>query len=611
MINLYDIKDPKFLRDLSIKELKELAEEIRKFLIENVSKTGGHLSSNLGVVELTIAMHYVFQDPNDELLFDVGHQSYVHKILTGRAKDFKNLRGYGGMSGYIKRSESSYDIWESGHSSTSISAASGLNKSNPEKRQIVLIGDSSISNGVAFEGLNYLGQIKSNNSPIIILNDNKMGISKSVGALSKSLLRLRTTKFYRGFKGLLTKILPGFVVRFFHRLKRSMKGLIQRDNIFEDLGYDYYGPYYGHDIKALIRLFKRIKNNKGPVLIQLITTKGKGYKYAEEDKEGFHGVKPFDIETGLPLNNNDKKMSYSQALADFLVEKRKTNEFFVVTPAMKAGEKLNKFSELYPESFIDCGIAEEHATLMCAGMALHNKRSILLMYSTFSQRSYDMFLNDIARQDLPVIVGIDRAGIVGFDGETHHGIYDVSMFLSMPNFYVLMPMDLKELIGLFNLAFEINHPVVIRYPKIDEDITKLDFNYKCELYWEYLTKGKSLCIIGYGPDIKRIAKIVDKNDLDVTVVNARSIRPMDLGILRSVFERFNKIIVFEQVVRNGGLYHNILEFKENNNFNSRVLTHSFTSNDIIPNGSLDDLYDKYGLTDEKIKEYIINNLDNN
>lgn len=607
-MNLYDIKDPSFLRDLSIKELKELAEDIRKFLIENVSKTGGHLSSNLGVVELTIAMHYVFNDTEDELLFDVGHQSYVHKILTGRAKDFCKLRQYGGMSGYIKKSESKYDIWESGHSSTSISAASGLNVSDNNKRQIVLIGDSSISNGVAFEGLNYLGQTKGDNSPIIILNDNKMGISKSVGALSKSLLRLRTTKFYRGFKGFLTKILPGFVVRFFHRVKRSLKGLIQKDNIFEDLGFDYYGPYYGHDIKTLIRLFKRIKNNKGPVLIQLITTKGKGYKFAEEDKEGFHGVKPFDVATGLPIDKNEGMVSYSQAVADFLCEKRKNNEFFVVTPAMKAGEKLNKFSELYPESFIDVGIAEEHATLMCAGMALHNKRSILLIYSTFSQRSYDMFLNDIARQDLPVIIGIDRAGLVAYDGETHQGLYDVSMFLSMPNVVVLMPKDQQELVSLFNLAFEINHPVVIRYPKIDEEKKDIDYSAIATLSWDYLNFGNDIAVIGYGSDIKRISKIVDDNKLDITVVNAKSIKPMDTNVLNELFNKFNKIIVFEQVVANGTLYHNILEYKEKNNFNSRVLNHSFKTSDIIPNGSLSDLYNKYDLSNEEIKEFLIKSI---
>ena len=608
MINLYDIKDPSFLRDMSIKELKELAEQIREFLIENVSKTGGHLSSNLGVVELSIAMHYVFCDSNDEMLFDVGHQSYVHKILTGRAKEFSSLRQYGGMSGFIKKTESSYDIWESGHSSSTISAASGLNVSNEAKRQIVLIGDSSISNGVAMEGLNYLGQIKNGNSPIIILNDNKMGISKSVGAMSKTLLRLRSTRFFRGFKGILNKIFPGFINRLGHRIKRSIKGFIQRDNIFEDLGFDYYGPYNGHDMKILINLFKRIRNNNGPVLVHVITQKGKGYKYAEEDMEGFHGVGPFDINTGKPLCVDNSKVSYSKAVADFLCYKREKEEFFVVTPAMKTGEKLDTFAEKYKSSFIDVGIAEEHATLMCAGMALHNKRSVLLMYSTFSQRSYDYFLNDIARQDLPVIIGIDRSGIVPGDGETHQGIYDISMFMAMPNVNIFMAKDQQELVELFNLAFTINHPVVIRYPKLLEEKREIDYDLVANLDWVELTYGKDIAIISYGTDVKRIFDIVKNNNIDATVINARIIKPLDNDMLNKVFNSFNKILVVEQAISSGSLYHKILEYKEENNFTSKVINHSLKVSDIIPTGSLNDLYDIYGLSDEKLKEFILNNI---
>ena len=332
MFDLESITDPSFIKKLSIKELNALAEDIRQFLIDNISKTGGHLSSNLGVVEITIAMYYVFDPEKDKFLFDVGHQSYVHKILTGRAKDFKTLRQYGGLSGYISKTESKYDIWESGHSSTSISAMDGMLTNNPSDEKIItVIGDSSITNGIAIEGLNYIGE-KKDKRAIIILNDNKMGISKSVGAFSKMFSRMRSTRFYRGFKALLIHILPKVIVRMFHRLKRSFKALIQHDNMFEDMGFDYYGPYDGNNIKTLIKLFERIKTHTdSPVVLHLNTIKGKGYKMSEEDKDGnFHGVSPFDPKTGEPLKKCDG-IGYSQAVSKYLIEKKKDNDFIVIT----------------------------------------------------------------------------------------------------------------------------------------------------------------------------------------------------------------------------------------------------------------------------------------
>ncbi|MBO5542377.1 MAG: 1-deoxy-D-xylulose-5-phosphate synthase, partial [Acholeplasmatales bacterium] len=390
MFDLESITDPSFIKKLSIKELNALAEDIRQFLIDNISKTGGHLSSNLGVVEITIAMYYVFDPEKDKFLFDVGHQSYVHKILTGRAKDFKTLRQYGGLSGYISKTESKYDIWESGHSSTSISAMAGMLTNNPSDEKIItVIGDSSITNGIAIEGLNYIGE-KKDKRAIIILNDNKMGISKSVGAFSKMFSRMRSTRFYRGFKALLIHILPKVVVRMFHRLKRSFKALIQHDNMFEDMGFDYYGPYDGNNIKTLIKLFERIKTHTdSPVVLHLNTIKGKGYKLSEEDKNGdFHGVSPFDPKTGEPLKKCDG-IGYSQAVSNYLIEKKKNNDFIVITPAMIAGAKLQDFQAQYPKDIFDVGIAEEHATVMSAGVALNNKKVVLLMYSTFAQRAFD------------------------------------------------------------------------------------------------------------------------------------------------------------------------------------------------------------------------------
>ncbi len=514
MIKLEDIKDPSFIKDLSIKELEELAKAIRIFLVENISKTGGHLSSNLGVVEITIAMYYVFDPEKDKFLFDVGHQSYVHKILTGRAKDFTSLRQYGGLSGYINKTESKYDVWESGHSSTSISAMTGLLKNDDSNNHIIsLIGDSSIMNGVALEGLNYLGQANDKRA-IVILNDNKMGITKSVGALTNAFSKLRGTAFNRGVKKVLTKILPKRIVHTFHQFKRGLKGFFQQDNIFEDMGFDYYGPYDGHDLKVIIKLLKRIKDARSPVVLHLQTIKGKGYEPSEKDKIGnFHGVPPFDITTGKPICCDESKISYSSMVANYLIEKRKNEEFTVITPAMKEGAKLDEFANLYPNDFIDVGIAEEHAAVMSAGMALNNKNVVLLMYSTFAQRAYDEFLNDIARQNLHVIIGIDRAGIVGEDGSTHHGLYDISMFSTMPNFIIGMPKDNQELIGMFNYAFTVSNPIVIRYPRGSE--AKIDVNneYIIDNTWDMIRESNSkTIIISYGPILNRLDKLVIDNN---------------------------------------------------------------------------------------------------
>ncbi len=605
MFDLESITDPSFIKKLSIKELNELAKDIRLFLIDNISKTGGHLSSNLGVVEITIAMYYVFDPEKDKFLFDVGHQSYVHKILTGRAKDFKTLRQYGGMSGYISKTESKYDIWESGHSSTSISAMAGmLVNDNESDRIITVIGDSSITNGIALEGLNYIGE-KKDKRAIIILNDNKMGISKSVGAFSKMFSRMRGTRFYRGFKAFLIHILPRIIVRIFHRLKRSFKALIQHDNMFEDMGYDYYGPYDGNNIKTLIKLFERIKTHTdSPVVLHLNTIKGKGYKISEEDKNGdFHGVPPFDPLTGEPLKK-PQGISYSEAVSNYLIEKRKNNEFVVITPAMLAGSKLLKFQTEYSKDIFDVGIAEEHAAVMGAGVALNNKRVVLLMYSTFAQRAFDEFLNDIARQDLPVIIGIDRAGIVGEDGATHQGIYDVAMFSLMPNFIITMPRNQQELIGLFNYAFTEKHPIVIRYPRQRELESNIDYNYVSNLNWELLNNGTKLNILGYGTDIERISKLVKDNNLDSNVYDCKSIKPMDLNALDSIFNNGLPIIVFEQAVSSGTLYHKILEYKEEKNYKSKVYKHSFDTNTLIPHGSMKDVYEHFGLSDDDLLKAI-------
>ena len=604
MFDLYSIKDPSFIKTLSIKELKILASEIRSFLVEHVSKTGGHLSSNLGIVEITLAMYYVFDYEKCDFIFDVGHQSYVHKILTGRAKEFDTLRQYGGLSGYISKEESKYDIWESGHSSTSISAACGMMVADKNKRPIVVIGDSSISNGVAFEGLNFLGQYKSMNA-IIILNDNKMGISKSVGSLTKSFLKLRSIKLVRKSKSFMQKVFPNFLVSFGHQVKRSIKGFVQQDNIFEDLGFDYYGPYYGNRIDTLVKLFKRLEEQKEPVIAHCLTKKGLGYEPAVKDVLGtYHGVPPFDVATGKPLNKKEGYISYSEGVSRYLLNKREKEEFYVITPAMKSGAHLDEFSVKYPDSIYDVGIAEEHAAVMSAGIATVGKNVVLLMYSTFAQRAYDEFLNDIARSNLKVIIGIDRSGIVGEDGVTHQGIYDLAMFMEMPNIVVTMPKDMQELIGLFNYAFIQDKPIVIRYPKLSVKEEIFDYDYVSNLNWDILNEGKRKIVIGYGDDISRISNLVKENKLDVEVVNAKSIKPIDEAKLHELFKKNIDIIVVEQNVSSGTLYHKILEFKEENNYKSKVIKHAFNSEVKITHGKMNDVYSHYGFSSDDLIELL-------
>lgn len=608
MIDLEKIENPSFVKNLSIKELKELAEQIRQFLIENISKTGGHLSSNLGVVELTLAMYYVFDLDKDTFLFDVGHQSYVHKILTGRAKEFKTLRQFNGLSGYIKKEESKYDVWESGHSSTTISAMSGMIVADEDNsnRVISLIGDSSITNGVALEGLNFLGQMKDKN-PIIILNDNKMGISKSVGALSKAFAKLRG-KNNRKVRNK-NNMTPNFISTFTHKVKRGIKGFIQQDNIFEDMGFDYFGPYNGNDIATVIKVLKNVKTTKGPIIVHMLTKKGLGYEPSEQDRIGdFHGVAPFDIKTGKPLIEQPlNTASYSKIVADYLCQKRALKEFFVINPAMKSGSKLDEFATKYSGSFFDVGIAEEHATVMAAGLATKNKDVVLLMYSTFAQRAYDYILNDIARSNLKVIFGFDRAGVVGEDGSTHQGLYDISMLSGMPNIRICAPSNAQETIELFNYAFELEtHPIVIRYPKANTyyNFNELDFNKVGSLEWKIINNGSKAIVISYGEALNRINNIVKSNDLDVTLVNALSIKPIDKVILKELFDKNLSTIVIEDVVNSGSLYSKIIEFKEENNYSQKIKRLSFDVDTIVTHGKTLDVLNHYGMSDENILKLI-------
>ena len=498
--DLLNIKSPNFLKQLNINELEELCKEIRTFIIENVSKTGGHLSSNLGVVEATVALHYVFNSPTDKIIFDVGHQCYTHKILTGRAKEFANLRKRNGLSGFLSYSESEHDVWESGHSSTSLSAAAGFleaKESNKEIGEVIaFIGDGAIQNGLAFEGLNYIGSQK-NQKAIIILNDNDMSISRNVGRMALTLRKKRIKKSH----ATLRRITPKFVYNNCKSLRNTLKTFLYGNDIFTSLGYGYYGPIDGHDLKKLIKYFEYAKKRDSSVVIHLNTIKGKGYKYSEDDSNGFwHGTGPFDINTGKQINKlSDNVVPWGKAICSILLSLLEKNKLIkVINPAMIVGTFFEEIEEKFPNQIIDVGINEEHAVVMAAAMSRCDIIPIVSIYSTFLQRAYDEVLHDVCRSDNHVIFLLDHAGIVSSDGSTHQGVFDIPMLLSMPNMVIATPSNIDDARQLLDIAVEIKHPMAIRYPK-DNINLNITSNGKIELgKWQILKPISDVNIITYG-----------------------------------------------------------------------------------------------------------------
>lgn len=605
-MNLFEIENPSFVKNLSKKELISLAEDIRKFLIENISKNGGHLSSNLGIVELTIAMHYVFDSPNDKLIFDVGHQCYTHKILTGRAKQFASLRKYNGITGFINKNESEHDIFESGHSSTSLSAQCGYLIDDSKNKVVALIGDASIANGVSFEALNYMGTM-SNKAPIIILNDNKMSISSSVGAVSRIFSKLRSTTFYQKLNNGVAKITPRFIRSFFHKLKNSVKGLVLKENIFEDFGFDYMGPFDGNDIGLCIKILKSAKKLNKPCVIHFVTKKGKGYKIAEEDDKGtYHSIPPFSIETGEIISDkeNDNLVSYSSVVGNHLLKMIEKDNYYVISPAMIKGSELEVIESKYPKNIIDVGIAEEHATVMASAMAQNNKKVVLIMYSTFAQRAYDFILNDIARTNTNVIFGIDHADLIPGDGQTHQGIYDISMFNAMPNVQILAPRDGKEVCALLDYASKQSTPVAIRYPK---DYTSSDYDNYLEINkptWEVVKEGKDIYVLAYGRNVDYVLSAVEDIKESVCVINTRFIKPFDEALLKEILSTGKPILLYENCVSNGGLSSLIYRYMMENGFYSKIKVMGLNENDIIPVADLETLRKLFNLSKDIIKEQI-------
>jgi len=511
MQKLYDIKSPEFLLTMSIEQLKQLCAEIRAFLIESVSKTGGHLGPNLGVIELTVALHKVFNSASDKFIYDVGHQAYTHKILTGRAKYFDTLRQYNGLSGFPKSSESDYDVWETGHSSTSISAAAGFvyarDYLNEKYHVIALIGDGSLTGGMAFEALNHLGQ--ANKKIIVVLNDNKMSISQNVGAMTNMLNRMRLSRKYNKAK----KIYLNMITKEKHifglakRVRDGVKSFFLQNNIFEEMGFEYYGPLDGHDLPTLIHTFNNIKAIDKPILVHVITKKGKGYPFAEEDTEGlWHGVSPFDIKTGKSIAIKKENLNcWSNIISEAVTHLAKDDPRIVaITPAMKNGSGLQVFEDAFPDRLIDVGIAEEHAITFAGGLAKNKMKPYVAIYSTFLQRAYDQVSHDLARQNLPVVIGVDRAGLVDGDGATHQGIFDISFLRHIPNTIITMPKDSREAYDLLYTAFLSDQLTFIRYPRGNSfavDVTKHNFERIKIGSWTKERVGEDLTFITYGPSI--------------------------------------------------------------------------------------------------------------
>lgn len=579
-MNLYDIKSPADIQQLSVSQLNELAADIRSFLIESIAKTGGHLSSNLGVVELTLALHYVFRSPQDKLIFDVGHQSYVHKILTGRLADFSSLRQYQGISGFQKRRESEHDVWEAGHSSTSLSAALGMaiaRDLHHEDYQIAaIIGDGALSSGMSMEALNQIGS--ENRDMVIIFNDNHMSISKNVGAMDEAFTRLRASKPYNTFKSDLSDMLSQSkagtqILQGMRNIKNTLKENVVDNSIFGEFNLDYIGPVDGHDLKLMIKVLQIAKRHKGPIVVHVITKKGKGYAFAEQDREGkWHGVSQFDPKTGKSLAKMPAHHAcWSEIIAESLVAMaRKDERIVALTPAMISGSKLSKFFELFPQRAFDCGIAEEHSVTLAAALAMSGMRPFLSIYSSFMQRAYDQIQQDVARMDLPVVFGIDRCGLVGEDGPTHHGVFDIAMLRTMPNLILSQPKDAMEAQQLLKTAFMQNHPFAIRYPRGSAPFTPAEDVETITIgSWTAAQIGArpDCIVIAYGSDVDKIAAKAETNDLSLIVVNARFFKPLDEGMLIELASRKLPMILYETDILAGGLSSAILEFYNDRKIN--------------------------------------------
>ena len=608
------VNSPQDIKDMTLDELDLLSKDIRKFLVRSISKTGGHLASNLGVVELTLALHKVFDSPKDKIIWDVGHQSYVHKIITGRKEDFKTLRQFNGMSGFPKECECEHDIFDTGHSSTSISIAQGIACARDIKKEnsnvIAVIGDGSITGGMALEALNHIGY--TNTDMIIILNDNEMSIDKNVGGIAKYLSSIIRNSTITKVKDEVEKILqvsPGgnLISKTANKMKESImhKFVPQECSFFESIGIKYYGPIDGHNTKEVIEALNRAKYKKGPILLHVITKKGKGYRFAEEQPDKYHGVSKFDIKTGIKSSN---AISISKQVGQKLSDMANENENIVaITAAMPSGTGLNIFEKNHPNRYYDVGIAEQHATTFAAGLAKNGMKPYFAVYSSFLQRAYDQLIHDVCITNKPVTFLIDRAGIVGNDGETHHGMFDLSYLNNVPNMTVMAPKDSKELDLMLDLSLNINSPVAIRYPRGNSYYIEAGSydNIKVGSY-EILSQGEDIVILAIGIMVKHAIEAKElllQEGINPTIVNARFLKPIDEKLLENLFDNHKKVVTIEDNVITGGLSTNINKFIIDNKYNIDI-TNIALPEEFIPHGNSDEIYESVGLSPSKIADKI-------
>lgn len=620
---LQSVNEPKDIRRLSLAELNKLAQEIRTLIINTVAVTGGHLASSLGAVELTLALHYVFNTPEDKLVWDVGHQSYAHKIITGRKEQFRTLRSRGGLSGFPKREESIYDAFNVGHSGTSIAAAVGFAEAQCLKggsgRAIAVIGDGSMTTGMAFEGLNWAGD--RNKNLIIVLNDNEMSISPNVGALSSYLSRIMTGERVTGIKEEIKnflKSIPGIgeqIFKFSRQIEESLKTFVVPGAIFEELGFTYVGPLEGHRLDYLISNFENVRKLKRPVLVHVITQKGRGYKFAEDNSLTYHGIAPFDVETGQTLPSYCSIPSYTSVFGKTLMDIAHADSRIVaITAAMCEGTGLEEFRKAFPRRFYDVGIAEQLAVTFAAGLAIEGFLPVVAIYSTFLQRAYDQILHDVCLQNLPVVFAVDRAGFVGEDGATHQGLFDYSYLRNLPHLIMMAPKDENELRRMLKTAVECGAPVSIRYPRgrgvgvmLDETLEPLPIG-----KGEVLKEGSDVAILATGctvyPALAAANRLANEG-INIKVINARFIKPLDEELILSTAATIKKIMTIEENVLQGGFGSAVLELLAEKGMENVHVKRLGVPEEFVTHATQAQLRSQYGLDEEGIVQAVKNMLE--
>ena len=616
------INDPTDMKDLSSHDLIELSNELREYLLDSISKTGGHLAAGLGAVDITVALHYVYDTPNDIIVWDIGHQCYPHKILTGRKDKMPTLRKKGGISGFLKRDESEYDAFGAGHSSTSISAAVGYERAarlkNENKKVIAVIGDGGLTAGMAFEALSHAGGMKSN--LLVILNDNEMSISPNVGAVHKYLTRILTGKTFNSIKESGKKVLSKVkaIEEIAKKVENQAKGFITPGLLFEELGFNYYGPVDGHDVNGLVDVLQNLKEKEGPRILHIITKKGKGYKLAEQNPISYHGVTPFDIKTGVSkVNKVSNKLTYTQIFSRWINEMSRINKDIVaITPAMREGSGLVEFEKNFPDRYFDVGIAEQHALTFAAGLSCGNLKPIVAIYSTFLQRAYDQLIHDIAIQDLDILLAIDRAGIVGADGETHQGIYDISFLRILPNIVLMTPSNEEEMWKMLTTGLNFRGIGAVRYPRGFTEGLDLDLsNQELEIgKSKTIVKGEKIAYLVFGTLLNTVLRLAKKNG--ASVIDMRFVKPIDENIIISICKTHEYIFTVEDNVILGGAGSAVNEVVHKNNIRANIINLGVPDN-IVSHGSQDEIFADLGLdvhglenqTNDHIKKMV--DLNNN